>query len=87
MILFDVLAVAGAVADPRRLRALVLLEGRSLTVSELADAVDVVDSVASYHVRKLEAAGLVVTTRRGRNTYVRRREGPWRRVLDAFVTP
>lgn len=83
----SVISVAGAVAEPRRFLALLLLDGRSLTMSALAEGLDVVPSVACHHVHRLEAAGLVVTTRRGRNTFVRRQEGPWRRLLDAFVTP
>lgn len=47
------------------------MDGRALTVSELADSVDVGLPTASAHVNKLEQAGLLVSVRQGRNRYVR----------------
>jgi len=75
---------AAALADPTRLRLLLLLHEVGLPVGKLAEALSVVPSVASFHVTKLEAVGLVVTQRRGRRTLVRRRHDRWRQVMLAF---
>ena len=75
---------AAALADPTRLRLLLLLHEGGLPVGELADALGITASVGTYHVNKLVAVGLVVTQRRGRKTLVRRRHDRWRQVMSAF---
>ena len=48
-----------------------LMDGRALTVSELAEAAGVALPTASGHVSKLEAAGLVSAEKQGRHRYLR----------------
>ncbi|MGU3537502.1 ArsR/SmtB family transcription factor [Methylobacterium sp. A54F] len=65
-------AVAALVGDPARANMLTaLMDGRALTVSELAQAAGVTLPTASGHLARLDAAGLVVAERQGRHRYHR----------------
>ncbi|MDQ3937099.1 MAG: metalloregulator ArsR/SmtB family transcription factor [Chloroflexota bacterium] len=55
-----------ALADPTRLRILQRLADRPGTVTELIDHVDLSQPLVSWHLRRLKAAGLIETQRRGR---------------------
>ena len=68
----DIAAVAALLGDPARANILsALLDGRALTVTELAAAAGIGLPTASIHVSKLEQAGLLASLRQGRNRYVR----------------
>ncbi|WP_315826453.1 MULTISPECIES: winged helix-turn-helix domain-containing protein [unclassified Bradyrhizobium] len=65
-------AIAALIGDPARANILsALMDGRALTVSELARSADIGLPTASAHVSKLERAELLVSVRQGRNRYVR----------------
>jgi len=65
-------AVAGLLGDPARANMLTaLMDGRALTVSELAQAAGVALPTASGHLSKLAAAGLLLAERQGRHRYFR----------------
>src|SRR3712207_6434136 len=55
-----------ALADPTRLRILQRLADGPATVTELIDHVDLSQPLVSWHLRRLKAAGLIETQRRGR---------------------
>jgi DNA-binding MarR family transcriptional regulator len=57
--------------DSRAAMCLAMLDGRSWTVTELADQAGVGKACASEHVAKLAAAGLVTSETQGRCKYVR----------------
>ncbi len=57
-------ALAKALAHPLRTRILAALEDRIASPSELAAELDVSLGVMSYHVRRLEALGLVKLVKR-----------------------
>jgi len=80
----SITSTAAALSDPTRLRLLVLLGDGSRPVGELAEALGVTASVASFHVTKLAGVGLVTTVRQGRRTVVRREHARWRLVISAF---
>jgi DNA-binding transcriptional ArsR family regulator len=84
MSLLKLSLVAAALAAPTRIRVLLLLGDQAMDVGTIARAIDVVPSVASFHVRHLLDADLVTTRRRGRRVLVARREGPWRQAVAAF---
>ncbi|UYY76836.1 ArsR/SmtB family transcription factor [Sphingomonas sp. R1] len=64
--------IAALIGDPARAEILSqLMDGRALTVGELAMSANVGRPTASAHLAKLEAAGLVLSVRQGRNRYVR----------------
>jgi DNA-binding transcriptional ArsR family regulator len=81
------LSIARAVGDPTRLRLLVALDNRSLTVGELAAAVGISSAAVSYHLRLMRGACLVALRREGRCTIVRRDEGHWACVERMLGTP
>lgn len=58
-----------ALADPKRLRILELLRDGEECVCELTDAMEVGQSLLSFHLGKLREAGLVRDRREGRWAY------------------
>jgi DNA-binding transcriptional ArsR family regulator len=65
-------AMAAAMGEPRRARMLLsLMDGRARTGTELAALAEVAPSTASTHLRRLQAARLVVARRQGKHHYYR----------------
>ncbi len=65
-------SIAALLGDPARANMLsALMDGRALTVGELARASGVTLQTASGHLSKLIAAGLLVAKRQGRHRYLR----------------
>jgi DNA-binding transcriptional ArsR family regulator len=64
--------IAALIGDPARANILVaLMDGRALTVTELAQAAGVTIQTASGHLSKLSDAALTVIEKQGRHRYVR----------------
>ncbi|MES2444466.1 MAG: winged helix-turn-helix domain-containing protein [Pseudomonadota bacterium] len=64
--------IAALIGDPARANMLVaLMDGRALTVSELADCAGVALPTASGHLARLSDAGMVLPARQGRHRYFR----------------
>ena len=59
----------GALADKSRLNILQLLSFREMCVCELSAALNVTQPNLTYHVKRLESAGLVQREKRGRWVY------------------
>lgn len=65
-------SVAALIGDPARANMLTaLMDGRALTVSELAHAAGVTLQTASGHLSKLDSAGLLTAESQGRHRYFR----------------
>ncbi len=65
-------SVAALLGDPARANMLTaLMDGRALTVTELAGAANVALPTASGHLSKLEAGGLLCAEKQGRHRYFR----------------
>jgi ArsR family transcriptional regulator len=69
-----------ALADTTRLRILHRLAGGSATVNELRAYVDLSQPLVSWHIRRLEMAGVIDTRRNGREVICSLR----REALDRF---
>jgi DNA-binding transcriptional ArsR family regulator len=68
----SIAVLAALVGDPTRANMMTaLMDGRALTVSELASAAGVALPTASGHLAKLDAAGLIVSEKQGRHRYHR----------------
>lgn len=64
--------VAALIGDPARANMLVaLMDGRALTVSELAECSGIALPTASGHLARLSDAGLVTPAKQGRHRYFR----------------
>lgn len=63
--------VARAVADPRRVRILKLLEGGELCVCQITAVLDLAAGTVSKHLTALKASGLVQIRRSGKWAYYR----------------
>ncbi len=59
-------ALFQALSDPRRLAILTRLQAGEQCVCHLQDAIDVGQSLLSFHLKTLREAGLVVSRREGR---------------------
>lgn len=65
-------SIAALIGDPARANMLsALMDGRALTVSELAEAAGVAMPTASGHLSRLAGAGMVTAVRQGRHCYYR----------------
>lgn len=64
--------IATLIGDPARANMLVaLMDGRALTVSELAECAGIALPTASGHLARLSDAGMVLPARQGRHRYYR----------------
>lgn len=79
-------SVAALLGDPARANMLTaLMDGRALTVSELAAAAGVTIQTASGHLSKLDAANLLVAEKQGRHRYFRLSGSDVAQVLEALM--
>ena len=65
----SILHALKSLADPTRLRLLLLLQGQELSVAELQEVLGVGQSRASNHLAQLKRAGLISHRRSGKNSY------------------
>ncbi len=64
--------IAALIGDPARTNMLTaLMDGRALTVSELAQVAGITLPTASGHIARLETAGLLSAEKQGRHRYLR----------------
>jgi len=83
----DIAAAAAAIGDPARANMLMaLMSGLALTAGELAREAGVTAPTASGHLAKLEAGGLVASTRQGRHRYFRIADADVAHAIEALVT-
>ncbi|MEU6314345.1 helix-turn-helix domain-containing protein [Streptomyces sp. NPDC047014] len=79
-------AFAAALADETRAAiCMTLLEGRAWTAGELARITAVAPSTVSGHLARLLEAGICVTERQGRHSYVRIADAATARLLDELA--
>jgi DNA-binding transcriptional ArsR family regulator len=79
-------SVAALLGDPARANILTaLMDGRALTVSELAQAAGVTLPTASGHLAKLDAANLLTAEKQGRHRYFRLSGPDVAQVLEALM--
>ncbi len=82
----SIASVAALLGDPARANMLTaLMDGRALTVSELAGAAGVGLPTASEHLSKLNEAGLLAAERQGRHRYFRLSDPDVAQVLEALM--
>lgn len=80
-------AFAAALADETRAAiCMTLLEGRAWTAGELARITAVAPSTVSGHLARLLEAGICVTERQGRHSYVRIADAATARLVDALAS-
>ena len=78
--------IAALMGDPARANMLTaLMDGRALTVSELAGAAGVGLPTASGHLAKLDQAGLLVAEKQGRHRYFRLSGPDVAEVMEALM--
>jgi ubiquinone/menaquinone biosynthesis C-methylase UbiE/DNA-binding HxlR family transcriptional regulator len=80
-----VVKILRVVADPNRLRILLLLDGEELSVAELQEILVMGQSTISTHLSQLKQAGLVEDRRTGKNNLYRLASSGAAPVLDQLV--
>ncbi|MDB5677893.1 winged helix-turn-helix domain-containing protein [Sphingomonas bacterium] len=82
----NIAAIAALIGDPARANMLTaLMDGRALTVSELAEAGGVALPTASGHLARLEQSGLLAAEKQGRHRYLRLSGGDVADTLEALM--
>ncbi|THD38266.1 MAG: ArsR family transcriptional regulator [Sphingomonas sp.] len=82
----NIAEIAALIGDPARANMLTaLMDGRALTVSELAGAAGVALPTASGHLTRLEQAGLLTAEKQGRHRYLRLSGGDVAAALEALM--
>jgi DNA-binding transcriptional ArsR family regulator len=82
----DISHIAALIGDPARANMLtVLMGGKALTVSELAEEAGVTIQTASAHLSKMEAGGLLRPRKQGRHKYFALATDDVARVLEALM--
>ncbi len=61
--------VCAALADPKRIALLYAMRDGSLTVNQLAQALELPQASVSHHLKILRERGMVLATRKGTNVY------------------
>lgn len=78
--------IATLIGDPARANMLVaLMDGRALTVSELAECAGVALPTASGHLTRLSEAGMVLPARQGRHRYFRLADGDVAAAIEVLM--
>ena len=67
----SIVKILRVVADPKRLRILLLLRGEELSVAELQEILAMGQSTISTHLSQLKQAGLVEDRRTGKSSLYR----------------
>jgi DNA-binding transcriptional ArsR family regulator len=82
----DVSLVAGLMGDPARsYMVMALMSGLSLSATELAREAGVTPSTATGHLKKLQSAGLLVSSRQGRHRYFRIADPDVANAVEALI--
>jgi len=82
----SIATVAALIGDPARANILTaLMDGRALTVSELAEAAGVTLQTASGHLSKLTQANLLTAEKQGRHRYLRLSGADVAQVLEQLM--
>lgn len=82
----DISRIAALIGDPARANILTaLMDGRALTVSELAGEAGVGLPTASSHLTKLTEGGVLVPRKQGRHKYFALADGDVAAVLEALM--
>ncbi len=74
----SIVKILRVVADPNRLRILLLLKGEELSVAELQEILVMGQSTISTHLSQLKQAGLVEDRRTGKSNLYRLHPKPWK---------
>jgi ubiquinone/menaquinone biosynthesis C-methylase UbiE/biotin operon repressor len=82
----SILKILRVVADPSRLRILLLLRSEELSVAELQEILGMGQSTISTHLAQLRQAGLVEDRRAGKSSLYRLEAGSGQGILEGLLT-
>jgi ubiquinone/menaquinone biosynthesis C-methylase UbiE/DNA-binding transcriptional ArsR family regulator len=82
----SILKILRVVADPNRLRILLLLQGEELSVAELQEILAMGQSTISTHLSQLKQAGIVEDRRAGKSSLYRLNAGDIHQILSELLT-
>src|SRR5579863_6793955 len=82
----SIVKILRVVADPNRLRILLLLKAEELSVAELQEILVMGQSTISTHLSQLKQAGLVEDRRIGKNSLYRLKINEAKNILEGLLT-
>jgi ubiquinone/menaquinone biosynthesis C-methylase UbiE/DNA-binding transcriptional ArsR family regulator len=82
----SIIKILRVVADPNRLRILLLLRSEELSVAELQEILVMGQSTISTHLSQLKQAGLVEDRRTGKNSLYRLKINEAKNILEGLLT-
>jgi len=85
ILMASIVKILRVVADPNRLRILLLLRGEELSVAELQEILVMGQSTISTHLSQLKQAGLVEDRRTGKSSLYRLQADGTKGVLDGLL--
>jgi ArsR family transcriptional regulator len=80
------LAISRAIADPSRFEVLRIIAQGEARCSELRTCLPITAATLSHHMKGLESAGLIETTRTGKFVTATLRQDTWQAYLDSLRT-
>src|ERR1700678_1375966 len=81
----SIVKILRVVADPNRLRILLLLQGEELSVAELQEILAMGQSTISTHLSQLKQAGLVEDRRTGKSSLYKLKIDPAESILEGLL--
>jgi len=81
----SIVKILRSIADPNRLRILLLLRGEELSVAEMQEILVMGQSTISTHLSQLKQAGLVEDRRTGKSSLYRLKNGSAGEILDGLL--
>src|SRR5471030_3157172 len=81
----SIVKILRIVADPNRLRILLLLQGEELSVAELQEILAMGQSTISTHLSQLKQAGLVEDRRTGKSSLYRLKTDSSEGILEGLL--
>ena len=85
-VLDEAVALLKGLADPTRLRILLMLRGEEVCMHQIVEALGMSQSAVSHQLRTLRTARLVEFTKRGRHVYYRLADKHVRDVIDDVMS-
>lgn len=78
------LSIAKAIADPRRMSLLRAIAQRTTSCAELRSGQTIGAATLSHHLRELELAGLIATSKQGRSVHATLQRKVWKSYVSAL---
>ena len=80
----QLLRISRAIADPRRMTLLRRIAQKSSSCADLRECLSISPATLSHHMKQLETAGLITTSKDGRNVSATLQKKVWKTYIGAL---